>query len=435
VAPATAAVSSQESATTGVATSLNVTHPTGLSDNELVIIVSEVVRNGGGAVTWTGPSGFVQRGADQALSSGTIELTVWTKDITNAAGEGTWTASVSHGGTAPTTANLAAIAVRITGAEAGANITVAFTIENVAVASFTPPSITIDENDTLVICGVVAARPGTWTSPSGYTELADIVTTGNAAANESALCMADGDALEAAGTEAPGAFTYSQTRQGISYTIAVGPAAGGTTHTESYAGAVTPTGVPVKQTAKSTAGAATPTGSTVRQIDKPAAGTVEASATLVREVEQFLAGLTVPTGTTASRVDVSLAGGTTPAAVLVNASVKVLSIAGAVAPVSTLVKLAALTLTGATTPTGSTSKTVATSLAGSVAPVGVRAGLVSKLIAGAVTAAGVLANELVGVTNNTHGPVTLALLHSARLADSPHEAAVSTRHAAGRLHV
>jgi hypothetical protein len=248
VAPATAAVSSQESATTGVATSLNVTHPTGLSDNELVIIVSEVVRNGGGAVTWTGPSGFVQRGADQALSSGTIELTVWTKDITNAAGEGTWTASVSHGGTAPTTANLAAIAVRITGAEAGANITVAFTIENVAVASFTPPSISISDNDTLVICGAVAARPGTWTSPSGYTELADIPTTGNAAASESALCMADGDALEAAGTEAPGAFTYSQTRQGISYTIAVGPAAGGVTGTAAgvfgaLAGAVTGTRV------------------------------------------------------------------------------------------------------------------------------------------------------------------------------------------------
>jgi hypothetical protein len=229
VAPATGTVSSQESATTGVATSLGVTHPTGLADGDLVIIITSCVRNGGGAVTWTGPSGFTQIGTDQALSSGTMELTVWARRIVDAGTEGTWTVSVSHGGTAPTTANLAAIAARITGAEDPADLAAVFTIENTAVLSFVAPTVTVDDNDSLIYAGACAQRPGTWTSPSGYGELADLVTTGNTGANESSLCLADSDALKAAGTEAPGTFTYSQTRQGISYTIAIGPGAAGET--------------------------------------------------------------------------------------------------------------------------------------------------------------------------------------------------------------
>jgi hypothetical protein len=227
VAPATGTVTSQESAVTGVATSLGVTHPPDLADGGVVLLITSCVRNGGGAITWTPPSGFVQRGTDQALSSGTLELTVWAKRVVDADTEGAWTVSVSHGGTAPTAANLAAIAVHVTGAEDPADIVAVFAIENVAVASFVAPTVTVDDNDSLIYAGAVAQRPGTWTSPSGYGELADLPTTGNAGANESALCLADSDALEAAGTESPGTFTYSQTRQGISYTIAVGPASAG----------------------------------------------------------------------------------------------------------------------------------------------------------------------------------------------------------------
>jgi hypothetical protein len=431
VAPATAAVSSQESATTGVATSLNVTHPTGLANGDLVVIVAEAVRGGGGAITWTGPTGFSQLGTDQALSSGTIELTVWVKDITNAAGEGTWTVSVSYGGTAPTTANLAAIAARITGAEAASGVTANFTVENVAVASFTPPSISISDNDTLVICGAVAARPGTWTSPSGYTELADIPTTGNAAASESALCMADGDALEAAGTEAPGAFTYSQTRQGISYTIAVGPAAGGVTGTAAgvfgaLAGAVTGTRV--------------------------ALGTVAGN---LGGLSGAVSGTRIVYGTAAGNLG-ALVGAAVSGGVSGTAAGNLGSLVGAVVGTRVSIGVVAGSF-GALTGSASGTRVVLGVTAGSLggltgAGVGVRvsigtaAGSFSftgsatgtRVVAG--VAAGVF-GALVGavvsgpVTNNTHGPVTLALLHSARLADSPHEAAVSTRHAAGRLHV
>jgi hypothetical protein len=228
VAPATGTVTSQESAVTGVATSLGVTHPPDLADGGVVLLITSCVRNGGGAITWTPPSGFEQRGTDQALSSGTLELTLWAKRVTDADTEGAWTVSVSHGGTAPTAANLAAIAVHVTGAEDPADIVAVFAIENVAVASFVAPTVTVDDNDSLIYAGAVAQRPGTWTPPvSGYTELADLPTTGNAGANESALCLADSDVLKAAGTESPGTFGYSQTRQGISYTIAVGPASAG----------------------------------------------------------------------------------------------------------------------------------------------------------------------------------------------------------------
>jgi hypothetical protein len=463
VAPATGTVTSQQSAVTGVATSLGVTHPPDLADGGVVLLITSCVRNGGGAITWTPPSGFEQRGTDQALSSGTLELTVWAKRVTDAGTEGAWTVSVSHGGTAPTAANLAAIAVHVTGAEDPADIVAVFAIENVAVASFVAPTVTVDDNDSLIYAGAVAQRAGTWTPPvSGYTELVDIVTTGNATANESALCLADSDALEAAGTEAPGTFTYSQTRQGISYTIAVGPgAAGGTTHEESYAGTTTPTAGLVRQTTKPTAGALTPTSTLARaveqaragnvapagivsqqvaaslsgtstptgllatallkmlalsgstapagtlghQVGKPAASTVDAASTLIREIEQFLAGLSVPSGTTSRQVDVTLAGATTPTAQLLTASVRVLALAGSIASLGTLAKTTARTLAGSTAPAGSTTRVVATSLAGTVTPAGVQRRLVEQTLVAAVLAGGVLANAVLGAFTGAELPL------------------------------
>jgi hypothetical protein len=463
VAPATGTVTSQESAVTGVATSLGVTHPPDLADGGVVLLITSCVRNGGGAITWTSPSGFEQRGTDQALSSGTLELTVWAKRVTDADTEGAWTVSVSHGGTAPTAANLAAIAVHVTGAEDPADIVAVFAIENVAVASFVAPTVTVDDNDSLIYAGAVAQRPGTWTPPvSGYTELADLPTTGNAGANESALCLADSDALKAAGTEAPGTFGYSQTRQGISYTIAIGPgAAGGTTHEESYAGTTTPTAGLVRQTTKPTAGALTPTSTLARaveqaragnvtpagivsqqvatslsgtstptgllatallkmlalsgstapagtlghQVGKPAASTVNAASTLIREIEQFLAGLSAPSGTTSRQVDVTLAGATTPTAQLLTASVRVLALAGSIASLGTLAKTTARSLAGSTAPAGSTTRVVATSLAGTVTPTGVQRRLVEQTLVAAVLAGGVLANAVLGAFTGAELPL------------------------------
>jgi len=195
---------------------------------------------------------------------------------------------------------------------------------------------------------------------------------------------------------------------------------GGTTYTQSIAGAMTPTGTLLKQDNKVVSGAltfvgtltkqprkvlaggVTPSATVIKQTAKPLVGSVTPSGTLVKQSNKLLTAALASAGTLARQTNKVLSGAITPAATLIKQVNKLL--AGGITPSGTLtrVKVALLTLTASLTPSGTLVKKTNKALSGAITSIaGSLTKQVNKTLAGGITPSGTLARVKVALLSIT----------------------------------
>jgi hypothetical protein len=156
--------------------------------------------------------------------------------------------------------------------------------------------------------------------------------------------------------------------------IAMKGSAGGTTFPQSVAGAVTPSGALIRQTAKRPAGTLTPAGALLRRPGKQTSGAV------------------TPAGAALKQTGKLLAGGLTPAGAVASIRMRVLAVAGSLVPGGALLRQASTHPAGTVGPFGAVAKTTARLLAGTLVPAGVVVASLARVLAlaGALAPAGAL---------------------------------------------
>jgi hypothetical protein len=224
--PDTTVATTASSNTAGVHTGgLSVAHPEGMVDGAVAVVVGGLTRQAGGFVTWTPPTGFEERDSLD-VGGGTTHGAVFAKKIVDAGTEPAWTLDVTPTGT-PTVLSMSAAAVAVTGIEDPADLEISMAA-NAAGTSHAAPSVTVDTDGSLVLSGMVGARDGTWTPPSGYTELADVASLNNTATDRVSVTIAESDVTVDIGTASPGSFTYTLARAAVGYSVAAAPISGST---------------------------------------------------------------------------------------------------------------------------------------------------------------------------------------------------------------
>lgn len=149
-----------------------------------------------------------------------------------------------------------------------------------------------------------------------------------------------------------GASSFSNNREWAIAAIAIKPAGGGTTFTQSVAGTLTTAGTIALKTAKSLGGTLTTAGALIRKAGKAVAGTLTTAGALVRKAKKIAAGtLTTAGAVTAFRKFVkTLAGTLTSSGALVRKGKKTL--AGTLTTGGALVKKTFKTFAGTLIPAG-----------------------------------------------------------------------------------
>lgn len=204
----------------GTVSAFTVTKPAGLADGDTAVIFAhQILYNPGASLTWTPPTGFTQILADTDDSSGAYHIAIFAKDITDAAGEGTWTCTPVDG--TPEESGWAFAAIRLSGTSL-AKLSAYGIDQSTSTTDHPAPSATIPSDNAKIIAGAAGARNATWTSPSGFTELVDVQTSGAAGTYaEGSLTVAESDSLygTADSPVSPGIFVSSNARPGVSFTL------------------------------------------------------------------------------------------------------------------------------------------------------------------------------------------------------------------------
>lgn len=161
-------------------------------------------------------------------------------------------------------------------------------------------------------------------------------------------------------------------------------------------GGVTPSGVlsTVKVVLRSFAGAIAPTGILVKQARKALSGGFTPTGVVRKQVNKALGGVITPVGALRKAVTKLLTGGITPAGVLSTAKVILRSFAGAITPTGALRKQPQKGLTGSIAPAGSIRRNVSIARGGSIAPSGGLRKFVSKLVGGVLASFGTFVGGL-----------------------------------------
>jgi chitodextrinase len=219
--PDVGVASTNSTSTTGVHVGgMTIDHPGGMVDGDMVLIPAVLSRQGGGVVTWVPPDGFALLTAQDL--SGVTHLALFAKRIEDAGTEPTWTINATPTGT-PTVLNFAAGAVRLAGVDDVDSWELEIVLDGVSVNTHFAPPVDVAVEGSLVLIGAVGARDGTWTPPTGYTEIFDVANGGNASSDRGSIMLSRRDELADVGTETPDAFNYSLARGSINFSIAVTP--------------------------------------------------------------------------------------------------------------------------------------------------------------------------------------------------------------------
>lgn len=189
---------------------------------------------------------------------------------------------------------------------------------------------------------------------------------------------ADGAIANKAGSgsqvEDAGAFTSDTSDDWAAVTIAIPPAAGGTTQTINVGGGLTPAGDLSKQPNKNLAAGLTPAGTLTKQTIR----TFTAALTTAGALSKFMAKRIV--------------GSLTPAGTLTNSKLSLKSFAGSFTPSGILIRQPQKQLTGTLTTAGALKRDVSKFLAGTLATAGALRKIVSKTFSGTLATAGSVAN-------------------------------------------
>lgn len=187
------------------------------------------------------------------------------------------------------------------------------------------------------------------------------------------------------------------------------PGGGGSVHTLSLSGSITPAGALSRRTRKALAGATSPAGALLRAARKSLSGAVSPVGSLRKNVGKRVGGAIAPTGTLATQVvrviRIALGGSITPAGTLRRRVGK--SLAGTTSPAGALLKRARKQLAGAIAPAGSVRKRIGKRLGGLIAPVGA---LVAQVFGQATPGVALLSDRPLGEALLTDLAVGEALL-------------------------
>lgn len=209
------------------------------------------------------------------------------------------------------------------------------------------------------------------------------------------------------------------------------PSGGGTTQTQTVAGTLSPVGVVVRLTGKTTVGISTPVGGLSKQTAKNVSGVVNPTAVSVKSIQKILSGAVTGTGSvtrigqkvfvgvvslvgSVSRfVSVVKSGEVTPTGVVVKAAYKAVSGGQSLVGVVTTIAVKVATFAGAFSPAGSINRLTQSIKGGSVTPTGIATKTVSVTVQGVVTSIGSVIKEsrkvIVGVFTPTGSLATVAV--------------------------
>lgn len=291
--------------------------------------------------------------------------------------------------------------------------------------SIDAPDITVANADSLAILVAVQNTHGTWTPPSGTTEIAD-TTDGSS--------IKLGTAYEArnAGAYAPSTWLSSRIDGGLAaLTFSIAPAAGGggpTQYDQGVSGAIALAAVLSKRTSRSLSGAIATSGALVRRIGKALsaslglagalgsiktalislsgsiglagalvkrgrkslAGSLSSAGAIVRQARALRSGTIATSGALLRRTSHALAGTIATSGALSAIKTALISLAGTIATAGVLVRRTGKSVSGSVVSSGSISRRVSHVLAGTLTLAGVVTRRTTRALAGAIALSGTL---------------------------------------------
>lgn len=246
-------------------------------------------------------------------------------------------------------------------------------------------------------------------SCAGVSNLTKIYDAGTATGNGGGLGIWTAE-LATAGAYGPLLATLANASVKEFISVALKPAAGGTTFQVSVGGSVTATGALVRKTKLTRAGTSTGSGALIRKIRKTLPGSTTVSGVLTKRIRKLFTGSITgsgsislrrifprtftgsitPTGLLTRRTRKTLAGSSTATGSLTKRTRKLLT--GSVTPTGTLAAIRKFirNLTGSITPTGALRLKAGKRLGGSITPAGSLNSRTRKTLSGSVAGSGAL---------------------------------------------